>query len=88
MTNKNYSVLPKVREEEHSHSSEEHDKDHDTVIISQHEHVHHGHSHAHSHLHSTPESISSVAWMVIFGDGIHNIADGLAIGAAFAEGQD
>ena len=88
VTNKNYSVLPKVREEGHSHSSEEHDKDHDTVIISQHEHVHHGHSHAHSHLHSTPESISSVAWMVIFGDGIHNIADGLAIGAAFAEGQD
>lgn len=89
VTNKNYSVLPKVREEGHSlhsHGSEEHDKDHDTVIISQHEHVHHGHSHAHSHLHSTPESISSVAWMVIFGDGIHNIADGLAIGAAFAEG--
>jgi len=87
--NKNYSVLPKVREEGHAHAHDvhgDHDKDHDTVIISQHEHVHHGHSHAHSHLHSTPESISSVAWMVIFGDGIHNIADGLAIGAAFAEG--
>jgi zinc transporter ZupT len=60
--------------------------DHDTVIISEHEVAHHGHSHAHSHLHSAPESISSVAWMVIFGDGIHNLADGLAIGAAFAEG--
>ena len=62
------------------------DPDHDTVIISQHEVVHHGHSHAHSHIHSAPENISSVAWMVIFGDGIHNLADGLAIGAAFADG--
>lgn len=60
--------------------------DHDTVIISEHEVVHHGHSHAHSHLHSAPGSISSVALMVIFGDGIHNLADGLAIGAAFADG--
>ena len=47
---------------------------------------HHGHSHAHSHAHSAPQNISSVAWMVIFGDGIHNLADGLAIGAAFADG--
>ena len=37
---------------------------------------HHGHSHAHSHLHSAPRNISSVAWMVICGDGIHNLADG------------
>ena len=58
----------------------------DTVIISQHEVLHHGHSHAHSHAHSAPQNISSVAWMVIFGDGIHNLADGLAIGAAFADG--
>merc|ERR1719341_716971 len=61
-------------------------EDHDTVIISEHEVAHHGHSHAHSHLHSAPENISSVAWMEIFGDGIHNLADGLAIGAAFADG--
>ena len=53
----------------------------DTVIISQHEVLHHGHSHAHHHSHSAPHNISSVAWMVIFGDGIHNLADGLAIGS-------
>ena len=62
------------------------DPDHDTVIISQHEVVHHGHSHAHSHVHSAPDNISSVAWMVVFGDGVHNLADGIAIGAAFADG--
>lgn len=62
------------------------DGEHETVIISQHEVSHHGHSHAHSHLHSAPRNISSVAWMVICGDGIHNLADGLAIGAAFAAG--
>ena len=29
--------------------------------------------------------IATVAWMVIFGDGIHNFIDGLSIGAAFSE---
>ena len=27
--------------------------------------------------------VSSVAWMIILGDGIHNFADGIAIGASF-----
>lgn len=34
-----------------------------------------GHSH----------SVAPVAWMIIFGDGVHNFIDGLAIGAAFSE---
>lgn len=36
------------------------------------------------HVHSAPESMSSVAWMVVLGDGLHNFTDGMAIGAAFS----
>lgn len=30
-------------------------------------------------------SISSVAWMIIIGDGIHNFIDGVSIGAGFTK---
>ncbi|XP_037740204.1 zinc transporter ZIP5 [Chelonia mydas] len=41
---------------------------------------HHGHSHG------PAAGVADIAWMVILGDGIHNLTDGLAIGAAFSEG--
>lgn len=41
----------------------------------------HGHSHSVGDLYS----VAPVAWMIIFGDGLHNFIDGLSIGAAFTE---
>ncbi|XP_022911924.1 zinc transporter foi [Onthophagus taurus] len=55
-----------------------------TVILTEHENKHHGHSHTHGHVHSAPKNLSSVVWMVIMGDGLHNFTDGMAIGAAFS----
>lgn len=55
-----------------------------TVTNREHENKHHGHSHTHGHVHSPPDTLSSVAWMVVMGDGLHNFTDGMAIGAAFA----
>lgn len=55
-----------------------------TVYISEHHTSHHGHSHSHGHIHARPHGVASLAWLVLAGDGIHNLTDGLAIGAAFA----
>ena len=46
--------------------------------------------HAHTHEFTNNEggkttTIATVAWMIIFGDGVHNFIDGLSIGAAFTE---
>lgn len=55
-----------------------------TVFISEHHTSHHGHSHSHGHIHAQPHGVASLAWLVLAGDGMHNLSDGLAIGAAFA----
>ncbi|ESO95506.1 hypothetical protein LOTGIDRAFT_117194, partial [Lottia gigantea] len=49
------------------------------------------HSHSHlpanieSEIQSGNRSVSTVAWMVLIGDALHNFVDGLSIGAAFTE---
>ena len=34
---------------------------------------------------SNLSSVAPVAWMIIFGDGLHNFIDGLSIGVAFTD---
>jgi len=42
------------------------------------------HQHSHDSVHQHKDTLGSVTWMVIMGDGMHNLTDGLAIGAAFS----
>lgn len=67
------------------------DEEHTTVMSPSHNHTNHDHSHfyqSHGHSHfpcldSDGHNIPAMAWIVVIGDGIHNLCDGLAIGAAF-----
>ncbi|KAG9269821.1 zinc transporter ZIP5-like isoform X1 [Astyanax mexicanus] len=44
-----------------------------------------GHGHSHAPPDNGSSGLGSVAWMVVMGDGIHNLTDGLAIGVAFSQ---
>ncbi|KAM8794103.1 zinc transporter ZIP5 [Eudromia elegans] len=46
----------------------------------------HGHPHGHAHGPALPPGpgTADLVWMVVLGDGIHNLMDGVAIGAAFS----
>ncbi|XP_060583222.1 metal cation symporter ZIP14-like [Ruditapes philippinarum] len=63
-------------------------------VTTKHEHkpngraTHNGHTHMHGHVHNAAnphQHVAPVAWMIIFGDGLHNFIDGVSIGAAFTE---
>lgn len=63
----------------HSHSHGHSHKQH--IYKSSREKAHHDHHMKHE---KEISDVKLIAWMVIMGDGLHNFADGLAIGASFA----
>lgn len=42
------------------------------------------HGHSHAKVDTSSGSMSSIVWMIILGDGLHNFTDGMTIGAAFS----
>lgn len=56
-----------------------------TTSPNQNESTETGHGHSHGQPGSGQTGLRSMAWMVVMGDGIHNLTDGLAIGVAFSQ---
>lgn len=64
-----------------------HDLSNSNKLSLKHDGNHHQHSH-HSHSHNVggeTKEIATIAWMIIFGDGLHNFIDGVTMGAAFSQ---
>ena len=74
---KNSESKGALRDDE-AHENHENHANHDDNGNQQHHHHHHE-----KNIDKTTK-IASLAWMVIVGDGFHNLADGLAVGAAFS----
>lgn len=67
------SMITKYKNRSTQVTTEEDNKQHSTR-----------HGHSHGPVDTKSESLSSIVWMVILGDGLHNFTDGMAIGAAFS----
>ena len=74
------SVKKKLPGHEHGHSRA-HGHTHSHTYKSLREKAHHDHHKKHE---KEINDVKLIAWMVLMGDGLHNFADGLAIGASFA----